>query len=55
MSFREYAGNAESDLSLAVTRQEGAEQRATVAMAQVWATLALAEAIREMNVVLERR
>lgn len=47
MGYREYVDNARDDLSLAVARQQGEEQRTTVAMAQVWATLALAEAIRE--------
>lgn len=47
MSYQEYATNAGHDQSRALVELTGDEQRATVAAAQVWATLALAEAIRE--------
>ncbi|MGH3785491.1 MAG: hypothetical protein ACRDRG_02835 [Pseudonocardiaceae bacterium] len=46
MSYDEYARNARDDLAEA-TQREGDEQRAAVRAAQVWATLALAEAVRE--------
>jgi hypothetical protein len=52
--YDEYRSNAEHDLSRALSELVGDEQRAAVAGAQVWATLALAEAIREGIASLRR-
>ncbi len=54
VSYHEYRSNAEHDLSRALSELAGDEQRAAVAGAQVWATLALAEAIREGFASLRR-
>ena len=55
MSYDEYRNNAEHDLSRALSELAGDEQHAAVAGAQVWATLALAEAIREGFASLRRQ
>jgi hypothetical protein len=54
VSYDEYRSNAEHALSRALSELAGDEQHAAVAGAQVWATLALAEAIREGFASLRR-